>query len=184
VWAFAVPGVAAWRSDGYSHVSQFISELGAMGATDGALVSAAGFAPTGALVLAFVALAAGGLPRTRGVRTGLVCLGAVGVAYLVSAAFRRNPGCPSTGSLAPSIHNGFGLLEYLGALAGFGLLARALRSPVCALAAVLVAAGFAGMLTPSLEPFRGASQRVAEAAIFGWIAYASVLLLRTDEKVR
>jgi hypothetical protein len=184
VWAFAVPGVAACRSDGYSHVSQFISELGATGAADGALVSAAGFAPIGALVLAFLALAARALPRTRGVRAGLVCLGAVGVAYLVSAVFRCDPGCPSTGSLAQSIHNGFGLLEYVGALAGFGLLAAALRSPGCVFAAVGVAAGFAGMLTPSLEPFRGASQRLAEAAIFGWIAYASVRLLRPDEEAR
>jgi len=180
VWAFAVPVVAGYRSDGYSHVSQYISELGASGATDGALVSAAGFAPAGALVLAFLALAAGALPRTRGVRAGLVCLGAVGVAYLVSAVFPCDPGCPSAGSLAQSIHNGFGLLEYAGAVAGFGLLARALRSPTCALAALLVAAGWAGMLTPSLEPFRGASQRLAEAAIFLWIAHTSVRLLRPE----
>ena len=96
--------------------------------------------------------------------------------------FRCDPGCPSAGSLAQSIHNGFGLLEYVGALAGFGLLAAALRSPACALAAVGVAAGFVAMLTPSLEPFRGASQRRREGAIFGWIAYASVCWLRPDEQ--
>jgi hypothetical protein len=173
-----VPLVAACRSDGYSHVSQYISELGASGAADGTLVSAAGFAPAGGLVLAFLALTAGSLPRTRGVRAGLVCLGAVGAGYLVSAVFPCDPGCPSTGSLAQSIHNAFGLIEYAGAVAGFGLLARGLRSPACALAALLVAAGWAGMLVPSLAPFRGASQRVAEAAIFLWIAHASVRLVR------
>ena len=117
-------------------------------------------------------------------RAGLACLGAAGVAYLVSAVFPCDPGCPSTGSLTQAVHNAFGLLEYAGAVAGFGLLARALRSPACALAALLVAAGWAGMLLPSLAPFRGASQRVAEGAIFLWIAYASVLLLRPEPGLR
>ena len=129
-------------------------------------------------------LAAGLLPRARGMRAGLACLGAAGVAYLVSAVFPCDPGCPSEGSVAQSIHNAFGLLEYAGAVVGFGLLARALRSPACALAALGVAAGWVAMLTPSLAPFRGASQRVAEAAIFLWIGYASVLLLRPEPWIR
>ncbi len=179
-WAFAVPGVAACASAPYSHASQFISELGAHGAVHGALVSLAGFAPTGVLVLAFLALADGLLPGARRVRAGLACLGAVGLAYLVSAVFRCDPGCPSAGSLAQSIHNAFGLLEYVGASAGLLLLAPALGSRACAAAALGVALGLAAMLTPSLEPLRGISQRVAEASIFGWIAITSVHWLQLE----
>jgi Protein of unknown function (DUF998) len=179
-WAVAVPGVAACASAPYSHASQFISELGAHGAAHGGLVSLAGFAPTGVLVLAFLALADGLLPSARCVRAGLVCLGAVGLAYLVSAAFRCDPGCPGAGSLAQSSHNAFGLLEYVGASAGLLLLATALRSRACVAAALGVAVGLAAMLTPSLEPLRGVSQRVAEASIFGWIAATSMRLLRLE----
>lgn len=177
-WAFAVPVAGGCASAPYSHVAQFISELGATGAAHGRLVSGLGFAPIGALVLAFLALAAGVLPRSRRATAGLACLGAVGVAYLVSAVFPCDPGCPSVGSTAQSIHNGFGALEYVGATAGLWLLGAALRSRACAVAAALVALGFAAMLTPALEPVRGASQRVAEAAIFLWIASSSVSLLR------
>jgi hypothetical protein len=45
-------------------------------------------------------------------------------------------------------------------------------------AAVLVAVGFVGMLTPALHSIRGLSQRCAEFRIFGWIAATSVFLLR------
>jgi hypothetical protein len=187
-WAFLVPSVAGCAIPSYSHVSQFISELGASGAPHGSLVSVAGFVVTGLLVLGFLGLARGVLPGRRLAATGAACLSLVGVAYLVSAAFPCDPGCPSAGSSAQAIHNLFGLLEYLGAVSGLLLLAAAFRADAgwrrpaaaSAIAATLVVLGFAGMLLPALEAVRGISQRVAEASIFGWVAYLSVLLLRGD----
>jgi hypothetical protein len=184
--ALAVPLFAAHASGAYSHVAQYISELGARGAAHGALVSFAGFAATGACVLAFLLLSLGVFPRSRLSRAGIACLSAVGVAYLVSAVFRCDPGCPNTGSLAQSIHNVFGLLEYLGAVSGLLLMAAALRedaeweslSGVSVAFAALVALGLAGMLAPPLEAMRGVSQRIAESGIFGWIACASLRMLR------
>jgi hypothetical protein len=180
-WALAVPTVGAWASAPYSHLSQFISELGAEGAPHGALVSWLGFAPIGLLVLTFLALAAPALPRIGCVRAGLAGLALVGVAYLVSAVFRCDAGCPSEGSRAQAVHNAFGLLEYVGASAGLGLLAAPLRSRAAAAAALGVGIGLAAMLAPPLEAFRGASQRLAEASIFGWIAATSVALARRKE---
>jgi hypothetical protein len=192
LWALLVPAVGACASAPYSHVSQFISELGASGAAHGALVSWLGFAPIGAFVLGFLALAAGVLPGSRLATAGFGCLAAVGAAYLASAAFPCDPGCPSTGSLSQSVHNLFGLLEYLGAVSGVLLLfaafrrARGLRvlARGSAAAALLVALGFAGILIPGLEPVRGISQRIAEGAIFLWIALASGCLLRAEEPAR
>lgn len=186
VWALLVPSIAAWSDPSYSHVSQYISELGASGAACGVLVSVAGFAPIGVLVLGFLWLASGIIPRSPLRTAGVACLGAVGVAYLVSAVFPCDPGCPNAGSTSQSIHNLFGGLEYLGATSGLLLLAVALRreprwrrlAAASAICAGPVAVGFAGMLAPTLEPVRGVSQRVAEVAIFGWVAYASVLMLR------
>jgi hypothetical protein len=184
VWALLVPSIAPCATPSYSHASQFISELGASGAANATLVSLVGFLPIGALVIAFLFLAGGLLPGSRVATTGVACLGLVGVAYLVSAVFPCDPGCPTTGSLSQSVHNAFGLLEYLGAASGLILLAAALRgeaswqrlSVASAISASLACVGFAGMLIPALEPVRGISQRVAELAIFGWIGFAGVFL--------
>jgi hypothetical protein len=173
---------------GYSHVSQYISELGETGAVNGALVSALGFAPTGIAMLLFLALAAPSLPRARGTALGLACFAGAGVAYVVSALARCDAGCPSSGAISTrqAIHNAFGVYEYLGAFAGLLLLGAAFRrskrwqksARACFFCAGLVGAGFAAMLMPSLAPVRGAAQRVAELGVFLWIGIVGVALLR------
>jgi len=184
--ALSIPLVAACGEPAYSHVSQYISELGAAGAAHAGLVAAAGFAPLGALVLAFVALAASAWPRTRAARTGALGIAATGTAYLASAVFPCDAGCPATGSASQAIHNAFGLAEYTGAIAGLALLGTAFRrdpvwrglAPLTLAAAGLVALAFGAMLAPGLASQRGLFQRVAESAIFGWIALTSLRLLR------
>lgn len=186
--AIATPLAGGALRPGYMHATQFISELGETGAEHGALISAFGFAPTGVFVLLFLALAAPSLPRTRRATLGLVAFAAVGVAYLVSSVARCDAGCPTTGSPAQTTHNLFGVLEYVGALAGLLLLASAFdrspawrsTAPATVACAVLVGVGFGLLLVPSLLPLRGLLQRVAEVGVFGWIALASVALLRNE----
>ena len=167
----------------YSHTAQFISELGADGAAHARLVGAAGFAPIGILILGFLMLASGLFPPSREKTLGVLAVSAVGAAYLASAVFPCDAGCPSTGSLSQTIHNAFGLFEYLGAMAGFALLAIALRrssrlaSCVSAWCAAVVAVGLFAMLVPSLASVRGLSQRIAELGIFTWLACASAFVL-------
>ena len=127
VLAFAVPVAGACADPGYSHASQFISELGARGAPNATLVAAAGFAPIGALVFAFLWLASGAFPPSLRRTAGVLCLAAVGAAYLAAAVFPCDPGCPASGSFSQSVHNAFGLLEYLGAVGGLLLLGAELR---------------------------------------------------------
>jgi hypothetical protein len=113
-------------------------------------------------------------------------LATVGVSYLVAAVFPCDAGCPGSGSLSQSVHNAFGFLEYVGALVGLVLLGSAFRasavwralSPVCLGCAVVLGVGFVAMLIPPLESVRGLSQRIAEAAIFVWLAVVSLVLLR------
>ena len=64
VWAAAL-------TPDYSHDSQFISELGAMGAPYELFVRLAGFLPAGLLLVAFSALAFRALPRSRSVSLAL-----------------------------------------------------------------------------------------------------------------
>ncbi len=186
VSALAVPVVAARAGAPYSHVSQYISELGATGEPHAGLVALLGFAPTGLLLLAFLGLAAGIFPPSRRTTAGVLCLAAVPASYLAAAIFPCDPGCPGSGSLSQSVHNAFGLLEYVGAVPGLVLLGTAFRrsapwrplSRASLVAALLAALGFLAMLAPPLEPVRGLSQRLAEASIFLWVACASVFLLR------
>ena len=184
-WTAGVTLLGAALRPGYSHASQYISELGESGAAHGGWVSVAGFAPVGVLVLGFLALAAPSLPGGRWRNAALGCLSFVGIAYLVASVARCDPGC-SGASVSQSVHSLFGLFEYVGALVGLRLLFYPFRrseewrgmASASMLAAVVVAAGFLGMLTPSLAEWRGVSQRIAEAGIFGWIAVVSLRLLR------
>jgi hypothetical membrane protein len=186
VWACLAPIVGAQAVDRYSHASQYISELGARGMPNGATVSLLGFGVTGLLVFAFLKLARRELAPSRLAGAGVLALAGVGVAYLTAAFFRCDPGCPSVGSLSQSIHNASALFEYLGGFVGLLLLAVVfLRDPrrrfgaiATALAAVLVGIGFLGMLQPSQQEWRGLYQRLADGAIFAWIAGTSVALLR------
>jgi NhaP-type Na+/H+ or K+/H+ antiporter len=136
------------------------------------------------LFIAFVALAFGLFPASRAKALGAVGLAAVGAAYLVSAVFPCDRGCPSTGSLSQTVHNAFGLLEYIGAIAGFAFLGAAFRHAsrpipwVCAICAAIVALGFVAVLVPALAPYRGLSQRIAEASIFTWLVCASCFVIR------
>src|SRR5262245_15353963 len=147
---------------GYSHASQYISELGESGAANGGWVSLAGFAPVGVFVLGFLALARPHLPGGRWRDSALACLAFVGFAYLAASVARCDPGCSGT-SVSQSVHSLFGLFEYVGALVGLRLLFYPFRrsadwrgmASACMLAAVVVAAGFLGMLTPSLADLRG-----------------------------
>jgi len=179
--ALLIPLLAASGEPAYSHRRQFISELGATGAAHGTMVAALGFAPIGVLTLAFFTLLYGLLPHTSQNTRGIVCLAAVGVAYVVSAWFPCDAGCPSTGSWSQAIHNAFGLLEYTGGVVGLLLLGSGLQrsapwkalAPACFGAALITAAGFIAMLLPALGDRRGWSQRLAEAALFGWIVWVS-----------
>lgn len=183
--ALLVPILGGDAEPGYSHASQYISELGASGAANAGLVSAAGFAPIGALTLGFLAFASGLFPRSRRAFAGALCLSAVGAAYLAAAAFPCDAGCPGSGSRSQSIHNAFGLLEYAGGVVGLVLLGSVFRtnaqwrtlSPLSFGCALVVGAGLSAMSIPQLEVVRGLSQRVAEAAIFVWVAAVSAFLL-------
>lgn len=188
VFALVTPLVGGAVRPGYSHVAQYISELGEMGAVDGAAISALGFAPTGIAVLLFLALAAPSLPRVRGTALGLACFAGVGVAYVVAAFAPCDAGCPAAGAISTrqALHNAFGAFEYAGAFAGLLLLGGAFRrsktwrgsARISFFCAGLVGAGFAAMLMPTLAPVRGVAQRVAELGVFLWIGIVSLDLLR------
>ena len=181
--AVLVPLVFGALSPSYSHVHNYISELGETGSPYAVWVNGAGFLPIGLAVFLFLFLAQ--LPVAR---RSILLFSSVGWAYVLAAFFPCDPGCPEQGSLSQLVHNASAIVCYPATIAGLILMASSLRKDpqwkklagfamVCSL---LVAAGFGLMLVPEFELWRGLSQRVAEIATFGWIAVLSLAMLKAS----
>lgn len=169
VWAGAV-------TPGYSHVSQFISELGATDARSEMLVRFAGFLPAGLLLLAFCAVAFKALPKSGAAVFGLIGLAIYAAGYVTSAFFPCDPGCrPSEPSLSQVIHNIGGLAGYFLAPGTLFVLARAARDwfddSLLVTAGYLAAAlALIALLTLTPEsPVVGLTQRLLELSMLGWV---------------
>jgi hypothetical membrane protein len=176
-----VAGAAAWP--GYSHVSQYISELGATGAPHGRLVSLGGFLPIGVLLTTFAVLAA--LIPPRGVLKTLGCIGLFlfALGYLGAAFFPCDFGCrPETPSGSQMLHMAFGLVGYILAPLTLAVLAVASRKwpgakglfPLGLVCAVVAGIAFFSMA----DPFAGLFQRVLEGSVLLWIVAFAFTLRR------
>ena len=159
----------------YSHLSQFISELGAREAPYEWPVRLFGFLPSGVSLLVFCFLAHSALPRSRATSVALMGFAVYAAGYLVAAAFPCDFGCrPRHPSTSQIIHNLGGLAGYLISPAFLFTLARQARAWPAARAVVFsgyVSSGLALigliMLDPS-SPVAGLGQRLLEAAVLTW----------------
>lgn len=91
LWLFMTVLIAGALHPGYSHVGQFMSELGAQGAPGGWMVNYLGFLPTEILFLGFVGLAFRRAGRDGVTRVGLVLLGLYAVSLIIAAFIRAMP---------------------------------------------------------------------------------------------
>lgn len=182
VWAGAL-------TPGYSHASQFISELGETGAPFEWPVRFAGFLPAGMLMVAFAVLAFKAIPRSRSVTIGLIGLVLYAIGYLAAVFYPCDAGCrPDEPSTSQLIHNAAGLVGYLAAPALLFALAGATRK--WSGAGVLSVTGYVaavlalvGVLTLSPESdVVGLSQRLIEFAVLGWISLLGFYLARCSRR--
>ncbi|SEU29505.1 Protein of unknown function [Stigmatella erecta] len=170
----------------YSHLSQFISELGAREAPHGELISYGGFLPAGILICAFSFLAARVLPRSGMTWLGLVGIAWYAVGYVVSAFFRCDPGCrPAEPSFSQQVHNLVGVTGYFTGPVGLIVLGLRARSWSGARHLSALGVGCGGislvallLLSPSF-PYVGAAQRVLEACVLLWIVVCAFYLKRS-----
>ena len=171
---------------GYSHLSQYISELNAAGTPYAATIGWLGFVPFGLLGAALLVATASKAPVRGASRLGYWLLMAEPVAYIGSALAPCDLGCPVEGSVSQALHNLLGLVTYLSTLVGLVLLSFTpglprLRRAGWIVLAVLWLTLFALMLDESLMPWRGLLQRLAEWLVYGaLLACAWRLLGRRD----
>ncbi len=176
-FALLIPILFGALVPNYSHLSDYISELGAIGMPQGWLVSWLGFLPTG-LLAAVVALGLPAVvPRKQPARMASLLFLGVSVGYLGAVAWPCDLGCPAIGTPGQQIHNLLGLIEY--GLGGVSLLLFAVvfwqadswRWPAILSAALgaVVLVGLIMMALPQQRIWRGGWQRLAEISLFGWM---------------
>ncbi len=160
------------RRAGYSHRSQYLSELGERGAPCEPVARVA-FAATGLLAGRAVVLAAPRLRHERAHRAAAWALGTLGSAYVVAAVAPCDEGCPTNGTTAQAVHNLAGAAEYVGGGISLALVAlgagpsRAVR--MAARAGIAVHGTSMALATVGARRDRGVYQRVSEVVLFGWL---------------
>lgn len=153
----------ARRRPGYSHIRQTLSELGERGCADGRVVSFAVFLPVG-LVLAFIWSVLREVSPAPAALAGVIAVG-----YCGAALFPCDPGSPTHGSLGQTLHNLAGGIQYVGGTLTLWRLGTQ-DGFVYVVLACIVAGAVAFLTLPSLFAWRGAAQRVGEAALFVGLA--------------
>ncbi|HJU73094.1 MAG TPA: DUF998 domain-containing protein [Gemmatimonadaceae bacterium] len=178
---------AALRPE-YSHLNQFISELGATGTTDASLMNRAGFIPAGALIAGFgIALIRQLSLGVRSILAGSL-IAFFGVGMSLAGFFPCDPGCPQPPtSLAGTIHDRVSVAAFVAAIAGIGLWAMEFRTRsvwrgIWLYSALASAASllFLIALATSIDSrsLTGLWQRLLIATVFGWYAVVALRLVR------
>lgn len=187
VFVGAVVVAAALRPD-YSHVHQFISDLGATGSAHAALMNYGGFVPGGLLLVGFGASLAAALPRTRLVAIGSALTVVFGAGIVLSGLFSCDPGCPQVGgSLENTIHDRMAPVIFLSMIVGASVLGAAFRrsaatrglgvySFVTSAAALALLVALVGSLES--RDLTGLWQRLMLAVLFAWCAVVGVTVYR------
>lgn len=178
---------AALRVD-YSHIANFISELGATGTSHAGLMNYAGFLPAGLMLAAFGVALAKALPRRRAFVLAAILVTLFGAGVTASGIASCDPGCPQArGSVENLIHNRIAPFAFLCLIAGAGVLGIYFRSlpawrslSVYSLASSGVALLLFVALASSLDTreLTGLWQRLLLAVLFLWCAVVGLRAYR------
>ncbi|SFT73565.1 Protein of unknown function [Pseudovibrio denitrificans] len=180
LWLVATVAIGAQFYPGYSHISHFMSVLGATGAPHGPTVNFWGFLAVELLLLPSFIICFIDLMRSRAERVALVVFAGyplfIGLAALFPCDFECRMADPSQSQL---IHSAAGLFAYFCAVVGLCLLARAQEgwSYWFVPGLVLFALFLSLMLETSLS---GLLQRVLETGAYLWFV---LILLQKRQKV-
>lgn len=184
-WLVAMVVIGGASFDGYDHVAQYISELGATGAPYGAYVSWLGFLPIGILICAFTVFAWRAAPRSVVATIGFVGVFLFSIGYLGAAFFPCDFGCRPADdpSFSQVMHELIGLAGYM--LAPLTLLLLGLAawkwpgavwlSILGFISAAFALVGLGGLMDPE-SPQVGLYQRMLEAGMLSWVVACGLYL--------
>lgn len=120
--------ICASLRPGYSHTSQFISELGATGSPNAYLMNFAGFIPAGLMTALLGLSLILKLPKKFLTLTGSVLITVFGICMIVVGIFSNDfPYSEEAGSLSNRIHDQVSLLMFLSVIIGILILGISFR---------------------------------------------------------
>lgn len=167
--------VAGALSPGYSHLSQYTSELGAMGAPHEMLVRFGGFLPVGAFLALFNIAATKRLPETKLVTWGQLGFSIFAMGYIAAVIFPCELGCPEESEgVSQSIHNLVRMAGYVVAPVFMTVLGIAAwkwpnRGSLPIIAFTCAVMALLGLISLNPESsYVGLSQRIIEASVWVW----------------
>tara|TARA_B110000467_G_C18267161_1_gene450031 strand:- start:98 stop:721 length:624 start_codon:yes stop_codon:yes gene_type:complete len=179
-----LPEFIGFLSSDYDSISNYLSELGAVGAEYSRVVNYFGFLPTAFSVLFITLLLQSNFSNTRLSRAGFLLVG-IGyfIGYFGAFIFPCDFGCPSEGSFSQNMHMILGLISYLIAPVGLILLGIGLRkdpmiihSLASFIATFIFLLGFFMMLNPSQIDLLGFWQRLIDYTVFLLLIFLSLNL--------
>ena len=179
-----VVALCASMQPDYSHVAQFISELGATGTPHAGVMNFAGFVAGGVGIGAFGLSLASTLPASGWARSVSVLSSLFGVGLVLAGVFPCTPGCPQE---TATLHDGVSAAAFVSAIAGIALSTLLFRSSpawrplwgysafssVAALCLLIVMASSIDART-----LTGLWQRLLVGTLFLWYAVAGIHAFR------
>ncbi len=171
----------------YSHISQYMSELGATGAPHAWLVNYLGFVPTEILLLVFLAMALPVLPQSVPTRLGIGLIGIYALLLIGASIFACDFECRPVeqASFAHGLHITLGTFAYLAGISGVLVTSVSARQwpggftlMMAGVVVAILAFGLLLNLNPDL-PFVGLMQRAMETLMYLWF----MLLGRTAARM-
>jgi hypothetical membrane protein len=169
---------------GYNHVTQFISELGGVGAPNAIIMNTAGFALTGMLITIFALGLHRGIKEGSRSKTGLALVAVYGLGIMATGFFPWDKA--NLASFTSIMHNVVGWTSWIAMTLAPLFIARRLKNDsqwksyrVYSLATGSVTAvliliyEFIG-----IEGYMGALQRIIVGAPLLWIEIMAIKLLR------
>lgn len=177
--------------DGYSHVSQFISESYATGTQHGEALRFYGFLPSGLCFFVFALFAPKYFPKSNLLKLAFLIFGIFyGLGTIIVSFYPCDAGCNKefiNPSISQIIHNVTGALTYLivpAMIIFIGFLSRrweqlkgyAIISIICGIIALLFSFMLSGDPTGS---FLGLFQRIVEGSILIWIILTAIQIQKS-----
>ena len=187
LYLIVVFGVGSLKPD-FSHTSQYISELNAVGSAWSWQIGYLGFLPLGLLGFALLLMVARSARLTGISQIGYWLLIGEPIAYAGSAFAPCDLGCPSTGSLSQDVHNIVSVFTLLMTTSGLVLLSfnrritQTRRVGWLVLAAIFITL-YTLALVPDFAPLKGLLQRLAEGILYMSLCVVAWRLLAARNQV-
>jgi hypothetical membrane protein len=179
-----VVATLGFLQEGYSHVRNTMSELGADDAPYAIVMNTAGLPLLGLLMIAFALGLHRGIGDGRGSKVGPASFATSGVSLTMTAVFQCDPGCEDVTTVG-TLHSAFATVAAVATILGLLAIFVRFRGDAAwhgyaayTLATVVATVALSALYGFAFEAWEGALQRVSMALPLIWVEVLAVRLLR------